>query len=73
MNELLFDLFEQNSGSLVKVLFTNGISETYDYHDEDFRNFYNEKPNLFKVHRSKSNDYVYINSDHITGVRIVPK
>ena len=73
MNNLLFDLFEQNTDSNIKILFTNGRSDIYDYHDEEFRNSYKESPNLFKMHRVNSNDYVYINSEHITAVRLVTK
>ncbi|EKF51338.1 hypothetical protein [Lactococcus garvieae] len=71
MSELLFNLFEQNPGSRIKVLFTDGQSETYDYHDEDFRNMYFNSPNLFKVHNPNIDNYVYINSDHIMSIEVV--
>lgn len=71
MNELLFNLFEENPGSTLEIAFANGKSDTFDYHDEDFRNRYMNSPQLFKVHSANLNDYLYINAEHITAINVI--
>jgi hypothetical protein len=71
MYQLLFNLFEENPGSKLEILFENGKRGVFDYHDEDFRNQYKNFPQLFKVHSVGDKGYMYINSDHITVIDVV--